>query len=274
MDKREKHTQLCKIVYFDEDSVTDYIQIVAGGKLEKTTQLLNQTTDNGTNKAGVKANVGVGGVLKALMGFEVSAATEASLDTSFNTERMAKNILKNTILTDFIDLLMERDSSDAIRKFVGYTISAPKDSLSYVAVISPYLSMLKGGSGIPAGEFNIAIEKLDNTIKAAKGYYEFVGSCGERKVIFRFNIKSFKNNYKVIDLLKMDINIYAIKVGTSTLRKLNFNSEFDIPAATKSNPTYHRNSLQHEPLDPDETSILDVYDVLLAGVETEVTVDD
>lgn len=278
MGKREKQTQLCKIVYFDEDSVTDYIQIVAGGKLEKTTQLLNQTTDGGNNKAGIKAGVGVGGVLKALMGFEVSAATEASLDTSFNTERMAKNILKNTILTDFIDILMEEDTSQnghgAIQKFVGYAISAPKDSLSYVAVISPYLSMLKGGSGIPAGEFNIAVEKLDNTIKAAKGYYEFVGSCGERKVIFRFNIKSFKNNYKVIDLLKMDINIYAIKVGTSTLGKLNFNSEFDIPATAKSNPTYRRNSLQHEPLDPDDTRVLDVYDVLLAGVETEATVDD
>lgn len=278
MGKRERQTQLCKIVYFDEDSVTDYIQIVAGGKLEKTTQLLNQTTDGGNNKAGIKAGVGVGGVLKALMGFEVSAATEASLDTSFNTERMAKNILKNTILTDFIDILMEDDTSQnghgAIQKFVGYAISAPKDSLSYVAVISPYLSMLKGGSGIPAGEFNIAVEKLDNTIKAAKGYYEFVGSCGERKVIFRFNIKSFKNNYKVIDLLKMDINIYAIKVGTSTLEKLNFNSEFDIPATTKSNPTYHRNSLSHDPVDPGETKILDVYDVLLAGVETEVTVDD
>ena len=29
---------ICKIVYFDEDSVTDYVQIIAGGELEKTTQ--------------------------------------------------------------------------------------------------------------------------------------------------------------------------------------------------------------------------------------------
>ena len=26
--------KICKIVYFDEDSVTDYVQIVAGGELE------------------------------------------------------------------------------------------------------------------------------------------------------------------------------------------------------------------------------------------------
>ena len=31
---------ICKIVYFDEDSVTDYVQIVAGGELENTTELL------------------------------------------------------------------------------------------------------------------------------------------------------------------------------------------------------------------------------------------
>lgn len=34
---------ICKIVYFDEDSVTDYVQIIAGGELEKTTQLLKET---------------------------------------------------------------------------------------------------------------------------------------------------------------------------------------------------------------------------------------
>lgn len=126
------------------------------------------------------------------------------------------------VLTDFIDLLMIGDADQnrhgAIRKFVGYTISAPKDSLSYVAVISPYLSMLKGGSGIPAGEFNIAVEKLDNTIKAAKGYYEFVGSCGERKVIFRFNIKSLISAYPDItyialgDILKLR---ESVNVGDS-----------------------------------------------------------
>ena len=32
--------KICKIVYFDEESVTDYVQIVAGGELENTTELL------------------------------------------------------------------------------------------------------------------------------------------------------------------------------------------------------------------------------------------
>lgn len=32
--------KICKIVYFDEESVTDYVQIVAGGELQNTTELL------------------------------------------------------------------------------------------------------------------------------------------------------------------------------------------------------------------------------------------
>lgn len=268
--KMESASMLCKIVYFDEDSVTDFIQIVAGGKLEKTTELLNETNDNGKAEVNGKANVGIGGVLRALVGFEASVSTEASLETSFNSNQMAKNIVKNTILTDFIDLMEEysgeNEENIMIQKFTGFTISAPKESMSYVALISPYLSMLKGGSSIPAGEFNIAIDKLDNTLKNAKGYYEFIGTKNNKRVIFRFNIKSFKNNYKAPDLLKMDISIYAIKVGTSSIARLNFNNEFDIDSVyvRKDNPEYKKEDSIKEDI---EDEIVDVYDVLLAGVE-------
>lgn len=141
--------------------------------------------------------------------------------------------------------------------------------MSYVALISPYLSMLNGGANIPAGEFNIAIDKLDNTIKNAKGYYEFVGIREEEKVIFRFNIKSFKNNYKAADLQKMDISIYAIKVGKSSIEKLNFNNEFEVDEvySIKDNPDYEKK----EKVEIDESikDDLPVYDVLLAGVEVD-----
>ncbi len=113
----EKQSKICKIVYFDEDSVTDYVQIVTGGKLEKTAELLDQTKDNG--EAGAKASVGFGGILKALLGFSVSASADASIDTSFNTERMAKNIVKNTILTDFIDILSRNEQSSRSINAIG-----------------------------------------------------------------------------------------------------------------------------------------------------------
>jgi len=160
MAKKKQISKLCKIVYFDEDSVTDYMQIVAGGKLEKTTELLNETNNSGDVDVAGKASVGVGGFLKALIGFETSASVDTSLETSFNTNRLVKNIVKNTMLSDFISVLesdvSEKDKEIAdnkvMRKFKGYTVFAPKESLSYIALISPYLSMIKGGEGIPAGE--------------------------------------------------------------------------------------------------------------------------
>lgn len=273
MKKDKKKSSLCKIVYFDEDSVTDYIQIVAGGKLEKTTELLNETNDKGNADVEAKTGIGIGGILKALMGFEVTASVDASLETSFNTNKMAKNIVKNTILTDFIDIIEStHDSEEAknvICNFTGYEISAPEGSFSYVALISPYFSMFKGGSSIPAGDFNIAVEKLDNTIKSAKGYYEFLGKKDKNSYIFRFNINSFKNNYKATDLLKMDLSLYAIKVGTSSIKELDINNELNIdPLSTiKDNPTYIKDDMDKQSSISDDR--LDIYDVLLAGVESD-----
>lgn len=162
-------SKICKIVYFDEDSVTDYVQIVAGGTLEKTTELLNSSDLSEEQKADVSAKGGIGGVFKALLGWEASASGEVSAGLALNRNKMVKNIVKNTILTDFLHIIDENENKSAskttrgaIKKFEGYVISAEKDSLSYMVMVSPYLSMLRSGSSIPAGDFNIAIDKLEN----------------------------------------------------------------------------------------------------------------
>ena len=255
--------KLCKVVYFDEDSVTDYVQIVSGGSLEKTAELLKD------GKKGIEGDVAVKGsfgtVLAALLGIKVSGTAEVDAEASFNSSKMVKNIVKNTILTDFLNIVANDQKN--ITRFEGYEISAPKESVTYVALISPYLSMLKGGASVAAGEFNIALEKLDSTLKNAKGYYEFLGTKEDKKAIFRFNIKAFRNNYKATDLMKMDVAIYAIKVGKSMLSKLNFDNEFDIePSSVKDNPVYDGSKKTESPQMDEE---LEVYDVLLAGVEID-----
>lgn len=204
--------KICKIVYFDEDSVTDYVQIVAGGTLEKTTELLNSSDVNEHQSGSGTIKAGLGGIFKALIGWEASASGEISAGLALNRNKMVKNILKNTILTDFLEIIGESETKNssrvtkgAIKKFDGYIVSAEKNSLSYMVMVSPYLSMLRAGASVPAGEFNIALDKMENTLKNAKGYYEFVGTKGKSKVILRFNINSFKNGYTISDLLKMNL---------------------------------------------------------------------
>lgn len=41
MSDKSSKTQLCKIIYFDDESITDYLQLMSGGKLEKTTEFLH-----------------------------------------------------------------------------------------------------------------------------------------------------------------------------------------------------------------------------------------
>ena len=265
--------KICKIVYFDEDSVTDYVQIMAGGKLEKTTELLNETKKDIDGKISADVKGGITGIFSALLGLEARTSVDTSMGAKLNTNKMAKNIVKNTILTDFLEILNNdiKNNSDGgkqlkgqIKKFKKYKISVEKDSLSYMVMVSPYFSMFNDNSTISAGELNIEAGKLDDTLKAAKGYYEFVGTKGKSKVILRFNINSLKNNYKISDLLKMDLSIYAIKVGYSTLDQLNINKELgiNISEMNRDNPSYEQ---VNDKIDSNKSNgkILDVYDVFL-----------
>lgn len=269
--------KICKIVYFDEESVTDYVQIVAGGELENTTELLKSRNMQEEQGGHADGRVGISGIFKALLGWEAGASAEVSAGLSFNSSKMVKNIVKNTILTDFLKIIEDSNigrtasklPKGTIKQFKGYRISTEENSLSYMVMVSPYLSMLKSGSAIPAGEFSIAVDKLDNALRHAKGYYEFIGTKGRSRIILRFNINSFRNGYTISDLLKMDLSIYAIKVGRTSLENLNVNKELgmNISILPKDNPSYEGST--EEENTTLNSPVLDVFDVLLAGVDAD-----
>lgn len=138
--------KICKIVYFDEDSVTDYVQIVAGGELENTTELLKSRDAQEAQSVQANGKVGISGIFKALLGWEAGASADVSAGLSFNSSKMVKNIVKNTILTDFLKTIEDvsqggtnsRLPKGTIKQFKGYKISAVEDSLSYMVMVSPY----------------------------------------------------------------------------------------------------------------------------------------
>lgn len=264
----ETATRLCKIVYFDEESVTDYIQIMAGGNL-KVEERIQDSEKSQTDVRG-KAEVSVIGKLMSLITVKAEMAAKAEAALSGTTEEIKNSVLTNTILTDFIALVEEekQQGNEIVRQFSGYRIYAPKDSFSHMLLITPYLSMLKGGTTIPAGDVSIVMDKMDNAIRAAKGYYEFVGENEQsEKVIFRFNIKAFRNNYRVADLLKMQVCLYAVYVGESKLSQLSAKKEFDIPFAEVRNPDYDDAAEDANQATEDQEKEIGVYDVLLVGVE-------
>ena len=165
MNNTNNTTKLCKVVYFDEGSVTDFVQIIENGEFEKTVESLQKTLDEASGKTGVTAKLGISGLFKTIIGNEATVNADASASATYNNDRIVKTIVKNTLLTDFIGVIEKEPHG--IKKFKGYTINTPKNSLSYMALIAPYFSLISDGN-IPAGEFSIAVEKLDNTLKNAK----------------------------------------------------------------------------------------------------------
>lgn len=267
--KEEKSSsKLTKVIYFDESSVTDYIQIIEGGHLVKTTELLKGDTDNGEAKVGGELSVGISSLFKNLVGIGAKVQANSKLETSFKSETLVKTILQNTILTDFLDVVESGKSHISV--FNNIKIKVIKDSLSYVIMISPYMKMFKGdGLNLNTDlDLSIDIVKMDDSIKLAKGYFEFEGIKNNTAVILRFNIDSFKNNYKISDLLKMDLTIYAVPVGKVDRKNISIVSEInaatsDDESSSYDNPKYGETETEKATA---SENILTVYDVLLAGV--------
>ena len=258
--------KLTKVIYFDESSVTDYIQIIEGGQLIKTTELLSGDTDSGEAKVSAEASIGISSLFKNLIGLGAKAQMETNLETSFKSEELIKTILQNTILTDYLDIVENEESHIVV--FDDIKIKVIKDSLSYVIMIAPYMKMFKGeGLNLNTDlDLSIDIVNMNDSIKLAKGYFEFEGIVENDSVILRFNIESFKNNYKISDLLKMDLTIYAVPVGKVERKNISIVSEINAATAEEvsyDNPTYGEDEGDEEVTSRD---LLTVFDVLLAGV--------
>ncbi len=93
--------------------MTDYVQIVAGGTLEKTTELLNSSDLSEEQKADVSAKGESAEYLRPYFGWEASASGRSFCWFSIESQQNGKNIVKNTILTDFLHIIDENENKSA-----------------------------------------------------------------------------------------------------------------------------------------------------------------
>lgn len=257
---------MMKIVYFDEGSVTDYMQIVQEGSVFKTTELLEQTNKEIGGEMDVEAKLNpFASLLTAIAGFSANVSAKTNLSATLNTDKMAKTIIQNTLLTDFLDVCKNEGSQ--IKEFKEYNLFEPQGSLTELLKVSVYTNMMKGSTVVDSSDnIELSINKFDETIKMAKGYFEFLGEKEGKKVVFRFNLDALRNNYRSSDLTKMNLVIYALKVGRITLEELNFTEEMKGISQEPNQLSYfNANSKKNDRSNPDDK--YEMYDVLLAGVE-------
>lgn len=252
-DRREDGTTatLIKVVYFDEESTSDLLDIVAGGKESTSKDLTKERAAEVEAEARAKAAA----KFNWLPFFGGSAEAGAAASASAVGRSILNKTLSNTILTDYLSKLGELSG---IERLEGLTVTARDDSAAYMKMYTPYLAMLK------IDELPVNLAELDSALMSAKGYYELLGQSADgTKRILRFNIQAFRNNYGLVDLGRMRLVFHGIRVGRATESSLTMEAEM-APSAGPTSLT-GLDVVDGGTTEPGE--LLDVYDVILAGVE-------
>lgn len=265
-----------KVIYFDEAFVADFMQIMAGGELKKTTEFITEVNSDIEGDVGADAGIGtekngLSKIFSFLSGATINADAGVNANLSRKSDRIAKNILENTLLADFIALLdadkrrTKNKRCSGIKIFPNISVRPEVNSFSYMMLIAPFLSMIDGELPIKTDDGNaikIDITKIGEAIEKGRGYYEFVSTIEGKDVILRFNRGAFRNSYTMSDLPKMQLTYYAIRVGQINKTDLQVQKEFEFGTTKTSKRVDYASIIENS-----NTSIeLEVYDVVLAGV--------
>lgn len=265
-----------KVIYFDEAFVADFMQIIAGGELKKTTEFITEVNSDIEGNAGVDAGIGtekngLSKIFSFLSGATINAEAGVNANLSRKSDRIAKNILENTLLADFIALLdadkrrTKNKRCAGIKIFPNMIVRPEVNSFSYMMLIAPFLSMIDGELPIKMDDGNaikIDITKIGEAIEKGRGYYEFVSTIDGKDVILRFNRSAFRNSYTMSDLPKMQLTYYAIRVGQINKTDLQVQKEFEFGTTKTSKRVDYASITENS----NTTAELEVYDVVLAGV--------
>lgn len=271
-----ENTNFLKIIYFDEAFVADYMQIIAGGELKKTTEFISEvnTGIEGNAEATIGINPDKSGFSKIfsfLSGTTINAEAGVKGDLSRRSDKIAKNILENTLLADFIALLAadkrrtKNKRCSGIKIFSDVVVKPEVNSFSYMMLIAPFLSMIDGEFPFKTEDgqvFKIDVNKIEGAIEKGRGYYEFIATVGGQEIILRFNRNAFRNSYTMSDLPKMQLTYYAIRVGEIEKSDLQVQKEFEF-GTTKVSKRVDYTSISE---DIDDATGIVVYDVVLAGI--------
>lgn len=250
--KKENKTEFIKVIYFDEEAAQDYLDIFNGGRKET----VDAKTDEKVREVVASLEGQFGSSFNILSYLKAAISANASGKISNDVNQILVNSFKNTLLTDYIKVINSSEEDTKIKKFAKSQVYAKGNSISMYKAISSYLNI------IPPEQMPIDTQKLNEAVLGERGYYEMLLEAESKKIVLRFNLKGFRNNYTLADLPKMELSFYGVKVGTCTEKQLEVGSEFST-AAAKIEPTVA--SIVDDNCENEEK--LDIYDIVLAGVE-------
>lgn len=271
-----ENNNFLKVIYFDESFVADFMQIMAGGELKKTTEFISEVNSEMGAEVGVDGSVGtekngLSKIFSFLSGASINLEAGAHANVARKSDKIAKNIIENTLLADFIALLdadkrrTKNKRCTGIKIFPKVIVRPEVNSFSYMMLIAPFLSMIDGELPIQTDDgsaMKIDITKIEEAIEKGRGYYEFLATIEGQDIVLRFNRNAFRNSYTMSDLPKMRLTYYAIHVGQIKKSDLQVQKEFEFGTTKLSKRVDYVSASESGSV----ATGIDVYDVVLAGV--------
>lgn len=285
-DDDEKSKGLIKVVYFDEDSAMEYVDMKKEGRYIFNEEYLDEYNNNKSNENAAK--LGLSGKFLNILGIaggEAGASTEVHLGFSKSNNRLVSSTISSTILTDFLKEVTA--SNRDIVEISDVNFNLPNNSFAYLKAVAPVLSMFSEEYIKQFDDLKgVDVLSIEKVLDLTKGYFEFMAIKEGKDVILRLNTTALKNNYKLGDLLHMNLTFYAVKVGK--LSKENIKIENYIGNLDNDTVQHPEESLdiieeykklseteetaieptKEEPKNKDST-LLDLYDVILAGIKND-----
>lgn len=147
---------LIKIVYFDEQSASDYLDMSAGGKVASTSEdVRNRTTD-----LHAQVETKLAAKLSWLPFLGASAETAAGMGASSSGQSILSKTLSNTILTDYLG----RVRGDVrVRRLENLRLTAAQGSMAFMKMYTPYMVIAK------TEDMGLDLARLDEALERAKG---------------------------------------------------------------------------------------------------------
>lgn len=151
---------MIKVVYFDDYSATDYLNIYDGGSKMKTSEEIKDKSKEFASKTSAKLFA----KLSWLPFIGGEAETGVSADFSYNASSLLKTTLSNTVLTDFLEKI--KGDTQRIIKFDGYSVKAYKNSIAFFKMFMPYLKITN--SDFVSEGFSFDLSRMDEAFESGK----------------------------------------------------------------------------------------------------------
>lgn len=183
---------LLKIIYFDRETIENFLQVYYKGNSTKEKNLKKATSFNNNTNSEIK--------LKLVVPFweKIGFIFTNKLSVDYLSSVTRNHTITSTELSEFDNL------KDNFKRFGNISLSEIENSSTTFRVAGSYMKVLpEGVEEVNIAEFNEVMNQFDGYDTYKISDHEYV----------RFNNSAFISNYKKNDVLLSIMTLYCIKVG-------------------------------------------------------------